>query len=175
VLMGAREHPDAENTPYFITTVTHNRQKVFAGASAAEMFLEELNYARQELGFALLSFVVMPDHVHLLLVPRSPSPLSLVMQTIKGRFARRWNRRQNTRGKLWQPRYVESGVRTEAQLHKWIQYIDLNPVEAGLAPSPGQYQFSSVSGALSIDVEAYFDGTWPGQAEAWPSAVVGAR
>src|SRR3972149_3531164 len=93
--MGAREHPDAENTPYFITTVTHNRQKVFAGASAAEMFLEELNYARQELGFALLSFVVMPDHVHLLLVPRSPSPLSLVMQTIKGRFARRWNRRQN--------------------------------------------------------------------------------
>jgi putative transposase len=170
--MGAKNDPDAENTPFLITTVTQSREPFFVKPAAARMLIGEIDYARRELGFALLAFVVMPDHLHMLLVPSSNLALSVIVQTIKGRFARRWNLARHARGKVWQASYFESGVRTQAQLGRWISYIDLNPVEAGIAQDAALYPYSSAGGALPVDIDAYFDGPWPDQAEAWPSEMV---
>ena len=119
------------------------------------MFLEELRRCREELGFLLLSFVVMPDHVHLLLVPGSTADLPQIMRYIKGRFARAFNLTRGAAGAVWQQRFFESAARTEAQLKRWVRYIEDNPVRAGLAAAPKSYAFSSGGGALVTDLGRY--------------------
>lgn len=167
--MGTRGHPDLPSQPYFVTAATVNRQPMFRNRQAAELMLAELGRLRHELDFALLAFVVMPDHVHLLLVPSAKADLSRIMQSVKGRFARLWNQRCRRTGSLWQSRYYESAVRTEAQLTRWIEYIHRNPVQAGLASIPEEYPYCSSAGRLETDLETYLDDSCPGRAEARPS------
>ena len=156
--MGTRHQFALESQPYFVTARTAERRLLFRDRRAAALFLQELERCRQELGFLLLSFVVMPDHVHLLLVPGPSADLSRVMQHIKGGFARSLNVARGSSGAVWQPRFYESAVRTEVQLDRWIRYIEENPVKARLAASPSAYPFSSAGGALTADLERYLAG-----------------
>jgi REP element-mobilizing transposase RayT len=127
--------------------------------------LKELGRLRDELGFSLLAYVVMPDHVHLLVAPSAVADFSRIMQSVKGRFARLRNRGLGRQGSIWQPRYYESAVRTEDQLAKWVEYIHRNPVQAGLASTPEGYPYCSAQGVLVTDMEVYLSG----RAEARPS------
>jgi putative transposase len=167
--MGTRNHPVVPNQPYFVTAATRNRRPVFRSRQAADLMLAQMGRLRDELAFLLLAYGVMPDHIHLIIVPGDVADLSEIMQSIKGRFARLWNKQMGHQGSVWQPRYYESAVRTETQLKRWIEYIHQNPVRAGLAVSPDKYPFCSAGGKLSTDAETYLDGTWTGQAEARPS------
>ena len=168
--MGTRNHPALPNQPYFVTAVIRNRLPIFRDRQAAELILAELERLRNELGFALLGYVVMPDHLHLVVVPSAKADLSRIMQSVKGRFARFWNRQSGHEGGLWQPRYYESAVRAEAQLIRWLEYVAHNPVQAGLAKSPEEYPYCSPGGKLATDLDAYLDGSWTGRAEAQPSS-----
>jgi len=142
---------------------------VFANDHAARLFLTGLERLRRNLGFAILGYVVMPDHVHLVVVPADGAQLGAIMRLVKGRFAREWNHQCGESGSIWQPRYYESAVRSEQQLVQWLKYIDGNPVHAGLAPSALQYPHCSSGGELVTDLEAYLGGSWTGRAEARPS------
>ena len=156
--MGTRCHIALENQPYFVTARTVQRRPLFHDRRAARLFLQELQACREELGFLLLSFVVMPDHVHLVLVPGPRADLPRIMQYVKGRFARTFNLARGGMGAVWQPRFFEAAVRTEAQLERWLRYIEENPVRAGLAAAPEVYPFSSAGGALTVDLERYLGG-----------------
>ena len=169
-MMGTRSHPTVSYQPYFVTAVTRNRTPIFRDRHAADLILKELARLRDELGFARLAYAVMPDHIHLLVAPSAGANLSRIMQSVKGRFARLWNRQLCRQGSLWQPRYYESAVRTEAQLMRWIEYIHRNPVQAGLAKSPEEYPYCSPGGKLGTDLEVYLKGSWTGRAEAQPSS-----
>jgi len=133
------------------------------------LMLTELVRLRDELGFALLAYAVMPDHIHLIIVPSTTEGLSRIMQSVKGGFARLWNKELGCQGSIWQPRYYESAVRTEAQLTRWLDYTNRNPIQAGLAASPEEYPYCSSGGRLETDIEAYLSGSWTGRAEARPS------
>ncbi len=167
--MGTRNHPALPNQPYFVTAATRDRQPIFRNRQAAELMLTELGRLRDELGFALLAYAVMPDHLHLVLVPSAKADLSRIMQSVKGRFARFWNGQSGHEGGLWQPRYYESAVRTQKQLTQWLGYIDRNPVQARLADAPETYPYCSAGGKLGTDLEVYLNGSWTGRAEARPS------
>ena len=156
--MGTRHHITLENQPYFVTARTLQRRPLFRDRWAARLFLQELQGCREELGFLLLSFVVMPDHVHLVVVPGPGADLPRIMQHVKGRFARTFNLARGGTGAVWQARFYESAVRTEVQLERWVRYIEENPVRAGLATSPEVYAFSSAGGALTVDLERYLGG-----------------
>ena len=156
--MGTRQHVTLDNRPYFVTARTAQRTPLFRDHWAAELFLQELERCREELAFLLLSFVVMPDHVHLVVVPGPGADLSRIMQHVKGRFARRFNLARGGTGAVWQPRFYESAVRTDVQLERWVHYIEENSVRAGLATSPEVYPFSSAAGALAVDLERYLGG-----------------
>ena len=156
--MGTRRHITLENQPYFVTVRTAQRRPLFRDRRAAGLFLQKLQRCREESGFLLLSFVVMPNHVHLVLVPGPGGDLSRIMQYVKGRFARTFNLARGGMGAVWQPRFYESAVRTEAQLERWVRYIEENPVREGLAASPEVYPFSSAGGALAVDLERYLGG-----------------
>jgi putative transposase len=156
--MGTRHHVALENQAYFVTARTAQRTPLFRDRSVAELLLQELQRCRERLGFLLLSFVVMPDHVYLLLVPGSSADLPRVMQHIKGGFGRVLNVAWGSSGAVWQQRFFEGAARTQVQLERWIRYIEENPVKAGLASSPSAYPFSSAGGALTADLERYLGG-----------------
>ncbi|MDZ4278244.1 MAG: transposase [Dehalococcoidia bacterium] len=149
--MGTRQHPEAPGYPYFITFATHERQPILKDPAAARLLVDQLFALRGELGFLLLGYVVMPDHVHVVIVPHADAPLAKVMQFVKGRFARIYNGRSGRAGRLWQPRYYEAVIRDEAALLRRMRYMKENPVRAGLAVNPEDYPFSSAIRATDLD------------------------
>ncbi len=100
--------------------------------------------------YCLRAWVVMPNHVHLLLLPLvSPSRL---LQSLKGATARRANMVLCRTGQtFWQAESYDHWVRDEPELNRIAAYIENNPVKAGLAASPSQYRWSSASVETSLD------------------------
>ena len=92
--------------------------------------------------YRLLAWVIMPNHVHLL-VEIWQMPQAQLIKDWKGFSARRINRVLNRRGKLWQDDYWDRYIRDEAHYRKVVHYIESNPVKAGLVESPEQWPFSS--------------------------------
>lgn len=156
--MGTRNHLHLPNHACFVTTVTRDRASLFDDHEAAEAFVEALMDVREELAILVLSFVVMPDHVHLLLVPTEEARLPRIMQLVKGRFAYQWNLRTRGAGSLWESRYYESMVRSLELLRRWVEYIHYNPVKARFVETAEDYRWSSASGLFPTDLNEYLNG-----------------
>lgn len=92
--------------------------------------------------YRVLAWVVMPNHVHLL-VEIWQKPMTELLQNWKGYTARRINRVLGRHGKLWQDDYWDRYIRDEAHYRKVVHYIEWNPVKADLVKSPEQWPFSS--------------------------------
>jgi len=85
----------------------------------------------------IFGYVVMPEHVHLLVAEPDKAPLSLAIQILKQRFSK-------TRAEehVWEPRYYDFNVRTDAMMKQKLGYIHRNPVERGLVAEPDQWWWS---------------------------------
>lgn len=92
--------------------------------------------------FSILAWVVMPNHVHVL-VEIWQTPLSKVLQNWKSIIAVEANRLLSRAGSFWQPEYWDHFMRNEEQLRKAVRYIENNPVKARLCESPADWLFSS--------------------------------
>src|SRR3990170_8766876 len=113
---------DTEGYPSLVTTNAANRRPVFHSDAAAALLIEIIYEVRRETAFPLLAFVVMPDHIHLVLSPSSVDSLAKIMQLVKGRFfARRYHSESGDRGSLWQSRYHEQALRAERELFDAIE------------------------------------------------------
>ena len=110
---------------------------------AARTIVVETCLAGNGLKFDLCGLVVMPDHVHLALVPicraQGPIPIAEVMQAIKGASAHRINKLLNRRGKVWQEESFDRALRKDEQSQEKLYYMLENPVRAGLASNPLDY------------------------------------
>src|SRR3990172_6333621 len=150
----------AENLPSFITTSTSGRCPIFGSPATCDLLIRIIYDVRQEMDVLLLAFAVMPDHLHLVLVPPK-GELGKVVQLVKGRFAGAYNERASRAGPVWQTRYHERTLRTEAALVRAIDYVHHNPVASRLASAPGDYPWSSANVRYATDFQQYV-----GQAEA---------
>jgi putative DNA methylase len=92
--------------------------------------------------YRLIAWVIMPNHVHLV-VDVWKTPLSVLLNQWKGRSARAANQLLGRRGHFWQADYFDSRVRDPEQLGRFIKYTESNPVKAGLAPARRQWLWSS--------------------------------
>ena len=153
---------DPDVAPYFVTTVTLHRNPIFAEARVARLFVDTLYDARAGYGFLLLSFAVMPDHVHLVLLPSGRNQISDVVRFIKGAFARNYNARSATEGSIWQPSFYRRLVRSNARLRAVVAYVDKNPVVGALTNDVLSYEFCSANGRYETDLEAYIEDRRPG-------------
>ena len=123
-------HPFREaNRPYFTTAATKNRQIIFADPAIAELFKATLYLARDRYSFLLLSFVIMPDHFHAVIVPANQNSIWQVMRFIKGGFAAAYNRELGRVGSVWQEGFYERAIRGEKDLSMIIAYIEENPLQ----------------------------------------------
>jgi putative transposase len=77
------KHIHLPEFPYLITTVTLNRKPIFENPNAADILLKAILFGRKKEWYSLLSFVIMPDHMHLIIVPTNKN-VSECMQSLKG-------------------------------------------------------------------------------------------
>jgi REP element-mobilizing transposase RayT len=129
---------------YFVTFTVDQRRPLLIGV-VAQHFIEHLLQWQRESGFTLLSFVVMPDHVHLLGILTGQSRLSDVVRRLKGRTGRALNRLLGRSGPFWQSAFYDHALRAEESVEKIARYIEENPVRRGLVRDPCEYPYSSAN------------------------------
>jgi putative transposase len=111
-------------------------------AEFAEMVIEAIRYREREGIYVLHNFVVMANHVHLLITPRIELPR--LTQSLKRFTAREGNRMLGTTGQpFWQDESYDRWVRDEVEFERIADYIENNPVTAGLCATPGDFPWSS--------------------------------
>ena len=133
------------NQAYLITAVTENRQKVFADFYPARILIDCLRQ-QHDLGHVeSLAFVVMPDHLHWLMILQAGASLSEVMRRVKGGSAYLINscRRQHEVSvevkPLWQEGFHDHALRREEDMRRTARYLIANPLRAGLVSKIGDY------------------------------------
>ena len=120
-----------------------NRSVIFVLDSDYRFFLECLREACEKHGCQVHAYVLMTNHVHLLVTPTTTFAIARVMQSVCRRYIRRFNDLHQRTGTLCQGRYRATLVDTEGYLFACHRYIEDNPVRAGLVATPGQYPWSS--------------------------------
>ena len=155
--MGPLSRYPVENQCYHLITRTLDGAPVFEESANAIVVVDALQFLRRERAY-LLGYVVMRDHLHVVLVPRGDMTVSGLMQSIKGYSARIINARQGNLGRVWQRSFFDRAIRDEAQLIEALKYIHSNPVAAGLVTLPEEYRFSSVHPFACTDVELFLFG-----------------
>ena len=139
------------NATYFITTSTAEKKNLLQSDRVARLLTEVLYHYRSEQKFLLHEFVIMPNHLHLLITPIAPTTLEKAIQHIKGGFSFRAKKELGIQGEMWQTSFHDRRVRDLAEYIKFQSYIWNNPVSAGLSSQPQEFPFSSASGKFELD------------------------
>ena len=98
---------------------------------------------REQMRYVLHEFVIMPDHLHLLLTPGADISLERALQLIKGGFSYRLGKAKT--GLIWQESFTNHRIRDEHDYERHAGYIRMNPVRARLVERPEMYPYSSAS------------------------------
>ena len=123
---------------FFVTSATYNRRRLFQVPANAELFLETLQHYRRQGHYKLHAFVVMPDHVHLILTPQAIA-LERAIGLIKGGFSHRLA----SKSPIWQRGFTDHLILDATQFESHRTYIHQNPVRANLVTAPELYPYSS--------------------------------
>lgn len=140
--------------PVHVVQRGNNRGQVFFGPDDAKMYLEWLQEAAAEHGIAIHAYVLMANHIHLLVSPETTHALPRAMRHVNWRYSRYANNTQCRTGSLWEGRYRASLIEADEYLFACSRYIELNPVRAGLAKTPGAYRWSSYKANAEGKAEA---------------------
>lgn len=131
------------NTPQHVLARGIDRQAVFFQAQDYTLYRQALQEAAINNRVRVHAYVLMTNHVHLLVTPEQKRSLPLMMQAMGRTYVQRINARYQRTGTLWEGRYKASPVQTSYYLLACQRYIELNPVRAGMVSAPGQYPYSS--------------------------------
>jgi putative transposase len=123
---------------YFVSTQTAARKPFFRHERWAHLMVTTILHY-QETGCILHAYVVMPDHLHLLISPTESIEKSI--QLIKGGFSCRAKHELEWTGEIWQPGFTDHRIRDEEYWNRHLQYIRTNPIEAKLAEDSILYPF----------------------------------
>lgn len=110
--------------------------------TVAEMMVEAIHHNASALEhYSLHAFVVMANHVHLLISPHAPLPT--LMKSLKGITAKRANQMLARKGRFWQEESYDHQARNDLEFERIRRYIEENPVRAGLVREPAEFPWSS--------------------------------
>jgi putative transposase len=130
---------------YLVTAVTAQRRSLFQVTATAELLEHTILDYHSQGKFLLHAFVIMPDHLHVLITPAADVSLEKAMQFIKGSFSFRLK----SKLEVWMRSFNESQISTEEKFMNCVRYIEENPLRRGLVATPQAYPFSSAArGAL---------------------------
>lgn len=131
------------NQPQHVVVRGHNRDPILARHEDFRFLYQCLYEAAQRHGLAVHAWVLMHNHLHLLVTPPNADSLPRTMQSVGRRYAQYFNRCYHRSGSLWEGRYKSGLVDTEHYLLACYRYIEMNPVRAGICRQPEDYAYSS--------------------------------
>jgi putative transposase len=99
-------------------------------------------------GFEIWAYCLMPNHVHLVGVPKKPDSLARTLHTVHMQYARYFNSKSKAVGHLWQGRFFSCAM-DERHVSAAVRYVELNPVRSRLVESPNDYAWSSANSHVS--------------------------
>jgi putative transposase len=123
---------------HFLTFSCQDRRPYLEAASAKDIFLDVLESRRVRYGFSVFGYVLMPEHVHLLVSEPPVQPLSKAIGSIKREVSR-----QLPQSPFWLPRYFDFNVFSDGKRIEKLRYMHRNPVNRGLVEMPEDYPWSS--------------------------------
>lgn len=126
---------------HFITFSCYRRKKKLNLPQSRRMFEQALERARRQYVFYICGYVVMPEHVHLLISEPEKRLLSTAIQSLKQGVTRRLALRASE--PFWQPRYYDFNVWSEKKRVEKLRYMHRNPVKRGLVEKPEDWEWSS--------------------------------
>jgi putative transposase len=123
---------------HFLTFSCHDRSPYLASVVARNLFEEALEQTRRRYVFHILGYVLMPEHVHLLVSEPKRAALSRAIQALKTAVSKRSRRRP-----FWQRRYYDFNIFSSGKLREKLRYMHRNPVARGLVAKPEEWRWSS--------------------------------
>jgi putative transposase len=126
---------------FFATTKTSMGKRLLQSERNAGLLIDVLRSLVAEHCFKLHDFVIMPDHIHLLIEVGNDMTIEKAMQLIKGRFSHRLSHEFGYMGEVWQRGFTEVQVLDKQNFEVHRAYIAENPIKAGLAASAEEYPF----------------------------------
>ena len=129
--------------PCHVVSRGNNRDACFYADEDYLFYLECLGDACDKYAVALHAYVLMTNHVHLLLTPRDELGISRVMQSVGRRYVQYINYTYRRSGTLWEGRHKASLIDADRYLLACYRYIELNPVRANMVVDPADYRWSS--------------------------------
>jgi putative transposase len=133
---------------FFVTFSTAGRRSLFQSERFATLFLSVFSDNRLKRRFELHEFVIMPDHVHLLITPSADVSLEKAVQYIKGGFSFRAKRELGSAIEIWSASFNEHRVQDTEDYSRNRSYIRANPSKAGLGD-----EYDYVSGHSSVEID----------------------
>lgn len=131
------------SVPLHLIQRGNNRTPCFASRNDYLAYLDMLRECAFDCACAVHAYVLMTNHVHLLLSPADEDSASTMMQRLGRRYVLYFNRRHARTGTLWEGRFRSSLVQDARYLMICHRYIELNPVRAGMVDAPADYPWSS--------------------------------
>jgi putative transposase len=171
-------HYDHDGRARFITFCTHNRLPLLTNDNFRSTVIEAIKEVRARTGLKLLGYVIMPNHIHLVLIPPVDGEVGFIIGEIKRKSAREIHRRLkkvnsellvklNVRRRgvdkftFWQKRCFDHNCRSEEVVWTKVKYCHDNPVRWGLVKIPGDWRWSSYNcyyGKNNVVLEIDFEG-----------------
>ncbi|MBF0416380.1 MAG: transposase [Magnetococcales bacterium] len=138
----------ASGLPHHITQRGNRRQQTFFVEQDYQVYLDLMAEWCDHFGVEIWAYCLMPNHVHLIAIPRTVESMRLAIGEVHRRYTRHVNFREKWRGHLWQGRFASFPL-DEEYLLAATRYVELNPVRARLTASPEEYPWSSARAHLS--------------------------
>ena len=132
--------------PQHVVQRGNNRQSCFFAAQDYAVFLDKLKEYAEKYRVAVHAYVLMTNHVHLLMTPETATGVSQLMQSMGRYYVRYVNQTYRRTGGLWEGRFKSTLVDAESYLLLVSRYIEMNPVSAGMVKHPADYPWSSYQG-----------------------------
>ncbi len=130
----------------------HNRSVVFFDDLDYLEYLCCLKQASDRCGCKIHAYVLMTNHVHLLLTPECADSVARLFQALGRQYVRYINKTYQRHGGLWEGRYKCNVIESQEYFLSCMRYIELNPVRAGMVDHPAKYRWSSFgANALGVD------------------------
>jgi len=139
--------------PQLILQRGNNGTSIFVDEADFSHYRDFLRNAAREVGLPVHAYVLMPDHVHLLVAPAEEGAAGSLMQRLGRRYVRYFNDRHARTGTLWEGRYRSTVIEPTQYLLSCYRYIELNPVRAGLVTEAAHYVWSSCRHHLGLASE----------------------
>lgn len=129
--------------PQHVIVRGNNRSEIFCCDSDYHFYLEKLQAACKKHDCQVHAYVLMTNHVHLLITPFSETSLGKTLQMLGRYYVQYFNYCYRRTGTLWEGRYKATLIDSESYLLACMRYIELNPVRAGMVADPADYPWSS--------------------------------